>query len=509
MSASEPVATSPSTPQDATPPAPGARPPRPDPCAFVIFGVTGDLAARKLLPALWALHRAGSLPAETRIVGYARSEGDDASLRERLRAALEEHDGPVDDDAWEDLASRIHYVRGGYDDADGHRRLARRLAEFELPRRLFYTATPPATYAGIAEAMASADLNRAPEGGWARLVIEKPFGHDLDSARELNARLRTAFDEEQIYRIDHYLAKETAQNLAVLRFANALFEPIWSNRYVDHVQITMTEPMGVEGRGGFYEQAGVVRDVFQNHLLQLLALVAMEPPARWEADAVRDEKVKVFDAMACPDADEAVFGQYVAAGGLRGYREEPDVDPSSTQATYAAVPFEVRTWRWSGVPFYVRSGKRLEHKASEIVLRFKTPPHIPFALPTPLKADRLILRVTPNEGIRLVFNAKKPGQGIRLGRVSMDFAYDGRFDRPTPDAYETLLLDAMLGDATLFMRSDEVEAQWRVVRPLLEHADGDRPPHPYPAGGRGPDAAYELLERTGRYWHEPDASDGA
>jgi len=486
----------------------GTTPARPTPeaCAFVIFGVTGDLAARKLLPALWALHRDGALHPESRIVGYARSEGDDASLRAQARTELERYAGDLDEAAWDDLAGRFHYVRGGYDDPDGHGRLADRLEELGLPRRLFYTATPPATYAGIAEAMAEAGLHHPPAGGWARLVIEKPFGHDLDSARDLNDRLRAVFDEAQIYRIDHYLAKETAQNLAVLRFANALFEPIWSNRYVDHVQITMTEPLGVEGRGGFYEQAGVVRDVFQNHLLQLLALVAMEPPARWEADAVRDEKVKVFRAMACPDADEAVFGQYVAARGLRGYRDEDNVDPESTQATFAAVRFEVRTWRWSGVPFYVRSGKRLEHKASEIVLRFKTPPHVPFALPAPLKADRLVLRVTPNEGIRLVFNAKRPGQGVQLGRVSMDFAYDGRFDRRTPDAYETLLLDAMVGDATLFMRADEVEAQWHVVRPLLERADDGRLPHPYPAGGRGPDAAYALMERAGRYWHEPDAA---
>jgi glucose-6-phosphate 1-dehydrogenase len=489
-------------PSAATPPAR----PTPEACAFVIFGVTGDLAARKLLPALWALHRDGALHPESRIVGYARSDGDDASLRAQARTELERYAGDLDAADWDQLAERIHYVRGGYDDPAGHRSLAERLDEIGLSRRLFYTATPPATYAGIAEAMAEAGLHRTPAGGWARLVIEKPFGHDLDSARDLNDRLRAVFDEDQIYRIDHYLAKETAQNLAVLRFANALFEPIWSNRYVDHVQITMTEPLGVEGRGGFYEQAGVVRDVFQNHLLQLLALVAMEPPARWEADAVRDEKVKVFRAMACPDADEAVFGQYVAARGMRGYRDEEDVDPESTQATYAAVRFEVRTWRWSGVPFYVRSGKRLEHKASEIVLHFKTPPHVPFALSAPLKADRLVLRVTPNEGIRLVFNAKRPGQRVQLGRVSMDFAYDGRFDRPTPDAYETLLLDAMLGDATLFMRADEVEAQWQVVRPLLERADDGSLPHPYPAGGRGPEAAYALMERAGRYWHEPDAA---
>jgi glucose-6-phosphate 1-dehydrogenase len=481
-----------------------AAPPTAEACAFVIFGVTGDLAARKLMPALWALHEQGRLHEDSHVIGFARSEGDDETLRRDLRAALEERAGAVDDDAWAALAPRLRYLRGGYDDEDAHRRLARLLDELALPRRLFYTATPPGTYAGIAEALAGAGLNEAPDGGWARLVIEKPFGHDLASAQTLNARLAAHFAERQIYRIDHYLAKETAQNLAVLRFANALFEPIWSNRYVDHVQITMTEEVGVAGRGGFYEEAGVIRDVFQNHLLQLLALVAMEPPARWEADAVRDEKVKVFRAMACPDAGRAVFGQYVAAGGTPGYREEPGVAPDSTQATFAAVPFEVNTWRWSGVPFYVRSGKRLERKASEIVLRFKTPPHVPFELSGPLKADRLVLRVTPNEGIRLVFNAKRPGQGMRVGRVSLDFAYEDRFGRPTPDAYETLLLDAMIGDATLFMRADEVEAQWRVVAPLLAFAGSVGAPHPYPAGGAGPDAAFRLLEAAGRAWHAPD-----
>jgi len=482
---------------------PSASPPTAEACAFVIFGVTGDLAARKLMPALWTLHRLGALHEDTRVIGYARSENDDEGLRRELRAALEEHGADVDDDAWAAFAPRLRYVRGGYDDPQGHRRLARLLDELELPRRLYYTATPPGTYGGIADALAEAGLHRPPEGGWARLVIEKPFGHDLQSARDLNERLAAPFDERQIYRIDHYLAKETAQNLAVLRFANAIFEPIWSNRYVDHVQITMTEEVGVAGRGGFYEEAGVIRDVFQNHLLQLLALVAMEPPARWEADDVRDEKVKVLRAMDCPDADRAVFGQYAAGDDLPGYRDEENVAPDSTQATFAAVPFEVRTWRWSGVPFYVRSGKRLERKASEIVLHFKTPPHVPFELGGPMKADRLVLRVSPDEGIRLVFNAKRPGQGMRLGRVSLDFTYEGRFDRPTPDAYETLLLDAMLGDATLFMRADEVEAQWRVVAPLLAFADGASAPHAYPAGSPGPQAAFRLLEDAGRSWHDP------
>ena len=292
--------------------------------------------------------------------------------------------------------------------------------------------------------MADAGLD-ASEGGWVRLVVEKPFGDDLKSAKKLNEHVLEHFAENQVYRIDHYLAKETAQNLSVLRFANAMFEPIWSNRYIDHVQITMMEPMGVEGRGSFYEEAGIIRDVFQNHLLQLVALVAMEPPARWDASSVRNEKVKVFDAMACLDPKDAVLGQYKTSGKTKGYRQEKGVDPKSNQATYAAAEFQIHNWRWEGVPFYVRSGKRLERKASEIVLRFKKPPHVPFKLEHPLKADRLVLRLVPNEGISLRFNAKEPGQSIDLERVSMDFYYDRAFDRPTPDAYETLLLDVMQG----------------------------------------------------------------
>ena len=312
-------------------------------CAFVIFGVTGDLAARKLLPALYALHRAGALHPETQIVGYARSVEDDAALRERLGGALRDHVDDVDDDAWHELAARIVAVRGGYDD-DGFARLAERLDALGLDDHVYYTSTPPEAYGAIVKGLAASGLARS-AAGFRRLVVEKPFGHDLASALELNAELGEAFDESQVYRIDHFLAKETAQNLAVLRFANALFEPIWSNRYVDHVQITVAEAMGVEGRGAFYEEAGVVRDMFQNHLLQLLALVAMEPPARYDADAVRDEKVKVLRATDCLAPEDVVLGQYTATDDVPGYRQEEGVDPDSRVPTYAAVTFAVRTWR--------------------------------------------------------------------------------------------------------------------------------------------------------------------
>ncbi len=469
-------------------------------CAFVIFGVTGDLAARKLLPALYALHCAGTLHPETQVIGFARSVKDDAGLRERLGASLREHVDGVDDAAWDALAQRITALRGAYDD-EGFAALAEHLASLGLPDHVYYTSTPPEAYGPIVQGLAATGLARSSEG-FRRLVVEKPFGHDLDSAHALNAEIADAFDESQVYRIDHFIAKETAQNLAVLRFANSLFEPIWSNRYVDHVQITVAETMGMEGRGAFYEQAGIVRDMIQNHLLQLLALTAMEPPTRYDAHAVRDEKVKVLRATDCLAPADVVLGQYTAADGMPGYREEPDVDPESRVPTYLAAAFTVRTWRWAGVPFYVRSGKRLDTKASEIVLHLKKPPHVPFTeLSDDLRADRLVLRLVPDEGIALRFNAKVPGQGIELDRVSLEFRYRERFGGRVPDAYETLLADVMEGDATLFMRADEVEAQWRVVEPLLALPETD--PEFYPAGSVGPLSAQALLEREGRAWHDP------
>jgi glucose-6-phosphate 1-dehydrogenase len=471
------------------------------PCAIVIFGVTGDLAARKLLPALYALHVRGALHPDAVIVGFARSDLDDGALRQRLTEAAERYVDDLEADAWAALAARVHYVRGDYDAPEAFARLAERLEGFGLGDHVYYTATPPETYAPIAAGLAAAGLADE-RAGFRRLVVEKPFGIDLASAHALNAHLLERFAERQIYRIDHYLAKETAQNLAALRFANTMFEPMWSNRTIDHVQITMAEPMGMEGRGAFYDDAGVLRDVFQNHLLQLLALVAMEPPARYDADSVRDEKVKVFRAMRCADPERAVLGQYVAGNGHPGYRDEPDVADGSRTATYAAAAFEVRNWRWAGVPFYVRAGKRLERKASEIVLRLKAPPYVPFDLPTAPKADRLVLRIVPDEGIRLLFNAKRPGQDLEVDRVSLDFAYQGRYRRPNPDAYETLLLDVIEGDATLFMRADEVEVQWRVVAPLLE-AEAVAEPVPYAAGTLGPREADALLEGDGRHWYRP------
>ncbi len=472
-------------------------------CAFVILGVTGDLANRKLIPALYELHRQGELAADTRIIGYARSNLDDEALRKQLRGTLQEYVPDFNDAVWDALASRISYLRGGYDNPDSFRDLAATLADLKLDRHVFYTSTPPSTYGGIIRGLSSAGLNEPPEGGWSRIVIEKPFGTDLDSARELNRILSESFSEEQIYRIDHYLGKETAQNIAALRFANALFEPTWNNRYIDHIQVTMEETVGMEGRGSFYEEAGVLRDVFQNHLLQLVALIAMEPPARYDARSVRNEKVKVFEALTCVKPERAVFGQYTAANGKVGYLQEPGVRPDSKQATYAAVELAVSNWRWQGVPFFVRSGKALAGKATEVVLQYKVPPHVPFADSEELKADRLVLRISPDEGISILFNVKKPGQDIRMDRARLDFSYSREFSVPNPDAYETLLLDVMQGDATLFMRSDEVEAQWHIVDPLLQSAERAERPAGYEAGSTGPDEAYALLEDQGRYWHRP------
>ena len=475
-------------------------------CAFVIFGVTGDLTERKLMPALYRLHVHGSLHEDSVIIGHARSELTDEKLRQRMAEALEQEVPDFDPDAWQALAPRLHYIRGAYDQPDGFEKLAALLKKVGLPGRVFYTATPPAVYEDIARGLDEAGLTQAPEGGFARLVVEKPFGFDLLSAKELNAALLARFQEHQLFRIDHYLAKETAQNLAVLRFANTMFEPLWNNAHIDHVQISVLEPMGMEGRGSFYEAAGVIRDVFQNHLLQLMALVGMGPPARFDAREVRNEKVKFFSAVECPEPGEVVLGQYVGGNGHPGYRQEENVDPGSRQATYAAMRLEVSNWRWAGVPFYLRSGKRLEGKASEIVLQFKNPPHVPFELEAPLSPDRLILRIAPDEGIELRFNGKHPGQRIDLGRISLDFDYQETFDSPNPDAYETLLLDAMEGDATLFMRADEVEAQWRIVEPILARENSTSPEF-YEAGGPGPSEAFALLSDAGRDWVRPAGLD--
>jgi glucose-6-phosphate 1-dehydrogenase len=506
------------------------------PCAMVIFGATGDLTRRKLMPALYNLARAGHLPAEFGVIGFARSAGEVATFREELRAGVREFSRTgFDAGTWDPFAAGISSLRGGYDEPAAYQRLLEQLEALDRERgtagnRLFYLATPPDASASIATRLGTASGASARsglvrptgrEGPWTRVVIEKPFGHDLASAEALNAAVGTVFDEQQVFRIDHYLGKETVQNILVLRFANALFEPIWNNTQIDHVQITVSESVGVEGRGGYFEQSGILRDMVQNHLLQLLCLVAMEPPVALDADAIRDEKVQVLRAVRPISPDEVamgmVRGQYgpgwVLGKEVPGYREETGVSPTSITETYAALRVEIDNWRWAGVPFYLRAGKRLPKRMTEIAIQFKSVPRILFNKDRdlPLEPNVLSLRIQPNEGIALRIGVKVPGYEARIHPVTMDFGYGAAFGIEPPEAYERLILDALLGDSTLFTRRDEVEAQWRFITPILEgwassssvvtqHA-GDAPPlAEYEAGSWGPAEADALLRADGRAW---------
>ncbi|HEX7125017.1 MAG TPA: glucose-6-phosphate dehydrogenase [Thermodesulfobacteriota bacterium] len=491
---------------------------------MVIFGATGDLTRRMLAPALYNLARERLLPLNFSVVGVARRPLDDTAFRRLLREGIDSHSrsGRVEAPIWESVVDNIEYLPVEFGDASGYRRLANRLAAIDRERgtagnRIFYLATPPSAYPEIVENLGAAGLGRSPEGsgGETRLIVEKPFGHDLDSARRLNARIHQVFEERQVFRIDHYLGKETVQNLLFFRFANGIFEPIWNRRSIDHVQITVAESIGVEGRGGYYEEAGALKDIFQNHLLQLLALTAMEPPVSLEADAVRNEKVKVLRAVR-PLAGAAalaatVRGQYGAGyvGGRRvpGYREETRVAPDSSTETFAAARFEIDSWRWAGVPFYLRTGKRLPRRVTEIAVVFE---EAPLSLFTRDGGDRigsnvLVFRIQPDEGIALRFAAKQPGFQTAVRWVTMDFRYGTSFGIDPPDAYERLLLDAMLGDATLFTREDEVEAQWRIVTPIEEAWRSSRAPGVplYEAGSWGPPEADAFIERDGRVWRRP------
>ncbi len=491
----------------------------PDPAAFVLFGATGDLAHRKVVPALYQLWRTNLLPHEFAIVAVGRRPYTDDAFRAELRASLEQFSRvlPIETQVWESFAERIAYHRGDFADPALYEGLARRLDDLDTTRgtranRCYYLATQPSAFAEIIAGLGLAGLDHEQHGGgWRRIIVEKPFGRDLPSAIRLNREVGKVFRESQVYRIDHYLGKETVRNILVFRFGNGIFEPIWNRRYVDHVQITVAESIGVEKRGAFYEEAGASRDILQNHLMQLLALVAIEPPATFDADALRDEKVKVLRAiepMAPADvAANVVRGQYgpgwVAGEPVAGYRSEPEVDPASETETYVAARLFIDDWRWAGVPFYLRAGKRLPKRATEIAVRFREVPHALFkdshADP---EANLLALRIQPDEGILLRFAAKVPGLGVDVRAVNMDFTYGSAFSVDSPDAYETLILDALLGDASLFTRSDEVEKAWGIVTPIIEAwADGDAPAFPdYAAGTWGPEAADDLLARDGRRW---------
>jgi glucose-6-phosphate 1-dehydrogenase len=492
------------------------------PAVLVVFGASGDLTARKLVPAVERLALRRLLPPGFSIVGVARTEMTDDDFRERMRTTVEKLGGGGDEAApvWAALTGGFRYIAGDYSDATTFDRLKAVLAELDRERgtdgnRLYYLATPPSTFPTIVGALAEHGLNRpATEHAFVRIVIEKPYGHDERSARDLDARVHAGFAEEQVYRIDHYLGKETVQNVLALRFANTIFEPIWNRRYVDHVQITVAEDLGVGHRGSFYEAAGALRDIVQNHVMQVLALTLMEPPATFDADGIRDDKVKALKAVDIYTPEEVaadvVRGQYTrgwAAGEeVPGYRDETGVDPHSQTETYVAMRLMIDNWRWAGVPFYVRTGKRLPKRVTEVAMEFHRPPHLPFeaSQATGLGADALVLRIQPDEGITLRFGAKVPGQAFRVRSVSMDFFYGAAFLEETPEAYERLLLDALVGDQTLFIRSDEVTQAWRIVDPILQAwAEGSVPLDRYEAGSWGPASADELLARDGRRWRRP------
>ncbi len=494
-----------------------------DPFVLVIFGASGDLTQRKLIPALCSLCAEDLLPEPVKVLGFARSRHSDESFREHLRSSMSAgHTDTVGAEACRRFAQHVHYQQGNYDSAADFATLGKRLealtaAEAMPPNYLFYLSTPPEQFLPITRQLGAVGLARKGAadgaGGWSRVIVEKPFGRDLASAVELNAALQRVVDEEQLYRIDHYLGKEVVQNLLVLRFANSIFEPIWNHRYVDHVQITAAETLGVGSRGPYYDRSGALRDMVQNHLMNLLCLVAMEAPASLDADAIRSEKVKVLQALRPIPADCAVHAvvraQYGAgtAGGdsVPGYLAEAGVAAESTTETFVAFKTYIDNWRWAGVPFYLRTGKCLTERVTQIAVHFKPVPQILFNAPPygPMRPNVLVVRIQPDEGISMQFQVKRPGAVMRVEPAPMDFGYAGAFGTDTPDAYERLLLDAAVGDSTLFIRSDEIEAAWRFVNPILDGCDmADRVKLPtYSPGSWGPVEADELIAADGNRWH--------
>lgn len=498
--------------------------PTPFPCTIVIFGATGDLTHRKLIPALYNLAADGDLPAGIRVVGFARREKTSEEFRSELETAARKFSRQkIDDVLWQKFAANITYHRSEFGDVEGYRALASALDIIDgdtsgattKGNRLFYLAAGPDQFEDILVNLKAAGLNQATPGSWARVVVEKPFGTDFASAHHLNEVVSGSFHESDTFRIDHYLGKETAQNIMVLRFANSIWEALWNHRYIDHVQITAAEPLGVEGRGGYYEGAGALRDMVQNHLLQLLCLVAMEPPFDLHADSIRDEKVKVIRSLRPIVGTEAVGknvirGQY-SAGSINGarvkaYRDEDRVNQESNTETYAALRLHVDNWRWADVPFYVRVGKRLPKGGTEIAIHFKSAPPVLFNKTSDsFERDELVIRIQPDEGISLRMAAKKPGAAVQLERVKMDFKYNTTFNKATPEAYERLLLDAMAGDATLFARRDEVEFAWKFIDEIEKAWSSDDENVPlcfYGSGSWGPNEADDLLSDDRRAWRK-------
>lgn len=478
-----------------------------EPCAVVIFGASGDLTSRKLVPALYNLQAEGLMPKETAIVGTSRTKFTDKQFGSRLRKTVTEHSRIKPTDAsWSTFGRDVYYVPGDATGDELYQDLKAKLETIDEERgtrgnRVWYMSTLPQFFSTIAQNIGKAGL--CDTGGWQRLVVEKPFGSDLESARELNASLNAYFPEKQVFRIDHYLGKETVQNLLVFRFANAIFEPIWNRRYVNQVQITVAETLGVEERTEFYEQTGALRDVAQNHLLQLLALVAMEPPVAWDADAIRDQKVQVLKAVRRWTPSE--IGGVVSRGQYDGYERVPGVHSHSSTETFVAIKALIDNWRWAGVPFYLRTGKRLPSATTEIAIEFQRVPHLLFAKTAveELEPNVLIIRIQPDEGISMTFGTKVPGPEVNVRTVDMEFDYETGFGSGTPEAYERLLLDCMLGDATLFARSDEIEQAWEIVDPIQRHWGQGGRPGPYRRGSWGPPSADDLVRGDGRRWREP------
>jgi glucose-6-phosphate 1-dehydrogenase len=495
----------------------------PDSSCLVIFGASGDLTMRKLLPGLYSLAHDGLLPSGQSIIGVARTEYTDDQFRAAMKDACNKfaRRRPVDDAIWENFAKGLFYVQGSFDDPDAYERVKKKAEECDRDRgaggrRIYYLAVAPSFFSVVSEMLAKSEMVNDPEtdAPYTRAIIEKPFGRDLASARELNKIVVHTFRERQVFRIDHYLGKETVQNLLVLRFGNGIFEPFWNRQYIDHVQLTVAETVGVENRAGYFETSGIARDIVQNHLLQLVSLVAMEPPVEFEANAVRDEKVKVLKALrefpkGCDDT-VAVRGQYVEGSVLgeksAAYRKEPNVNPQSDVDTYAAMKVFIDNWRWADVPFYLRAGKRMPKRVTDISIHFRTAPYPLFQKSgVKIHANVLAIRIQPDEGISLKFDSKVPGPSLKTAPVTMEFRYATSFGAEPPEAYERLLLETMLGDSTLFARRDEVETAWEWIDPLLQcwESDTKNEPHFYPAGSWGPEAADQLLERDGRRWRRP------
>lgn len=493
-----------------------------EPAALVIFGASGDLTRRKLLPALYNLSLSGRLPSHFAIIGVARRAKSNEAFAQEMRQAVEAHSRrkPIDTAAWGEIAGSLSYVQGTFESAATYRALEKELSRVDRERgtrggRLYYLAVPPSDFGTVVSHLYAANLiSTKATGPLPRVVVEKPFGHDLESAISLNRELEEILDERQIFRIDHYLGKETVQNLLLFRFGNSIFEPLWNRNHIEYIEMTVAEDIGIEGRGAFFEETGIVRDIVQNHALQLLCLVAMEPPVAWDADAVRDEKVKVLRTLspmrASDIARHIVRAQYtkgiVRGDEVVGYREEPDVSESSKVETFVAMRVQLESWRWANVPFYLRVGKRLAKRTTEIAIHFRKLPHrlfreAPGAAASP---NSLVLRIQPDEGIALRFSTKTPGAGIAVRNVAMDFRYGTAFGSGLPEAYERLIVDALRGDATLFTRNDEVEEEWRFIDPILDAFRNDEVKlESYPAGSFGPLEADELLRRDGRAWRKP------